>query len=296
MLERLYYRGVPLKKFLTDLYNEIAEDDVSNGAAAIAFYLMLAVFPAAMFLLTILPYLPIQHLKEAVFDFLGQALPANAAQLFIDVVEKLTSQRRGGLLSFGLVFAIWSASSGMYAIMQQLNTTYDVKEGRPFWKARGTALLLTLVYAVMIIGAFALIVLGGVIQTWVASLIGWSQPLLIFFATFRWVIIIALLLFALACIYYFGPDVEQKFRFITPGSIMAVIFLVCVSLIFRTYVTNFADYDATYGSIGAVIVLMLSLYIAGWVILLGSELNALLEHYSRSGKDKGEKEERPEPE
>jgi membrane protein len=296
MLERLYCRGVPLKKFFKDLYNEIVEDDISNGAAAIAFYLMLALFPAAMFLLTILPYLPIQHLKEAVFDFLGQALPTSAAQLFIDVVERITSQRRGGLLSFGLVFAIWSASSGMYAVMQQLNTTYDVKEGRPFWKARGTALLLTLVYAVMIIGAFALIVLGGVIQAWVASLIGWSKPLLIFFATFRWVIIIALLLFALACIYYFGPDVKQKFRFVTPGSVLAVLVLVGSSMLFRLYVTNFADYDATYGSIGAVIVMMLWLYIAGFMILLGSEVNALIEHYSASGKEKGEKEERPEPE
>jgi membrane protein len=291
-----FFRRVPLKKFVKDLLNEIAEDDISNGAAAIAFYLMLAVFPAAMFLLTLLPYLPIAHLKEAVFEFLGQALPADAARLFIDIVEKVTSQQRGGLLSFGLIFAIWSASSGMYAVMQQLNTTYDVKEGRPFWKARGTSILLTLVYVVMVIGAFGLIVLGGVIQAWLASLVGWSEPLLIFFATFRWVIIALLLLLALACIYYFGPDVEQKFRFITPGSVAGVLVLVGVSLIFRLYVTNFADYDATYGSIGAVIVLMLWLYIAGWVILLGSEVNALIEHYSQSGKKKGEKEERPEPE
>jgi membrane protein len=281
---------ISLKKFVNDLYKEIMEDNVFDGAAAIAFYLMLAIFPAAIFLIALLPYLPIAHLKEAVYDFLMQVMPENASQLFIGIIENVTSQQKGGILSFGLVFALWSASSGMGSIMQQLNVTYDVTDSRSYIKFRATAIFLTLISVVLIISAFSLIVLGGVMQGWLISLLGRSEAILIFFVIFRWVIIVLLLLLALACIYYFGPDVEQEFKFVTPGSVIGVIVLIGISLLFRFYITNFSDYDATYGSIGAVIVLILWLYIAGLVILLGSEVNALIEHYSSSGKKKGEKE------
>jgi len=281
---------ISLKKFLNDLYKEINEDNVFDGAAAIAFYLMLAIFPAAIFLLALLPYLPIAHLKEAVYDFLMQVMPENASQLFIGIIETITSQQKGGILSFGLAFALWSASSGMASIMQQLNVTYDVTDSRSYIKFRATAIFLTLISVVLIISAFSLIVLGSVLQSWLISLLGPSEAILIFFVVFRWVIIVLLLLLALACIYYFGPDVEQEFKFVTPGSVIGVLVLVGISLLFRFYITHFSDYDATYGSIGAVIVLILWLYLAGLVILLGSEVNALIEHYSRSGKKKGEKE------
>jgi len=283
------------KKFVTDLYSEIEDDNVFNGAAALAYYWMLAIFPLTIFLLSLLPFLPIPNLKDAIMDLLGQALPREAATLFTDVVSEVTSNTSGGLLSFGLLFTLWSASSGLYAIMQQLNITYDVKEGRSFWRVRGVALLLTVMFLVMIVGAFALVVFGGVVQDWLASFMGQSSLLLGFFAALRWIIIIGLILMGFAIIYYFGPDVEQKFQFITPGSIIGSALLIAASVGFSFYVSNFSDYTATYGSIGAVIILLLWLYLAGLVILLGSEVNALLEHYNPAGKNKGEKTE-PEPE
>lgn len=284
---------VPWRRFLKDLYNEVNDDNIFNGAAALAYYLMLAIFPAAIFLLTLLPYLPIPNLSDAVMDLLRQSLPGEAANLFTEVVQAVTTERRTGLLSFGILLTLWSASSGLYATMQQLNITYDVKEGRPFWKARGTAILLLALFVVLIVGAFALIVGGGFIQDWIASYSGRSQALLLLFATFRWVVITLLLLFGLAVIYYFGPDVEQRFRFITPGSVVGVALLILTSLAFRSYVSGFGDYDATYGSLGAVIVLLLWLYLAGLAILTGSEINALFEHYRPEGKSKGEKKEPP---
>jgi len=278
-------------KFFKDLYAEIEDDNVFNGAAALAYYWMLAVFPALIFLLSLLPFLPVRNLEDAIMDFLGQAMPQQAAALFGDVLAETTSNTSGGLLSFGLLFTLWSASAGLYAIMQQLNITYDVKEGRSFWKVRGTALLLTLGFLILIIGAFALIIFGGVVQDWMAAFVGRNPVLLTFFATFRWIVIVCLLLLGFAMIYYFGPDVEQKFKFVTPGSILGAILLVAASLAFSFYVSNFSDYAATYGSLGAVIILLLWLYLAGFVILLGSEVNALLEHYSPEGKEKGEKQE-----
>lgn len=281
--------GVPAKKFLTDLKKEISEDNVSNGAAALAYYLMLSIFPAMIALLTLLPYLPIDNLQGAILDFMKQAMPGEAAQMFTGVVQQVTSERKGGLLSFGLLAALWAASSGMFAVMQQLNITYDVKEGRGFLKSRGISLLLTVIFGALIVGAFALVVFGGQIQGWMENSLGFGGVVRALFAVLRWGIIAGAMLLAFACTYYFGPDVKQEFKWVSPGSIAGVVLLAAASLGFGFYVSNFGKYSATYGSIGAVIVLMLWLYITGLVVLLGSEVNALVEHYSAHGKSKGEK-------
>ncbi len=284
-------KGVSWTKFAKDLYSEIADHNVFNGAAALAFYLMLSIFPTAIFMLGLLPYLPIPNLEKAVMDLIGQVLPQESATLFTGVINEVTSQRHGGLISFGLLFLLWSSSAGLYAIMQQLNITYEVKEGRPIWKVRGIALMLVALFAFLVVGGFSLIVFGGIIQTWIGNHLGWSEPLLLFFAGFRWVVILAFLLLAFATIFYFGPDVEQKFKFISPGSVLGVVLLILASLGFRFYVAHFSNYSATYGSIGAVIVLQLWLYITGLVILIGSEVNVLVEQYHPEGKEKGQKEE-----
>ncbi len=279
------------KQFLAELWNEIDEDNVFTGAAALSFYLLLAIFPATIFLLSLLPYLPVANLEQAIMDLLHQVLPEQAAGLFEGTVTDITSQKKGGgVLTFGFLLTLWSASSGLYAVMQQLNITYDVKEGRPFWKSRGIAVLLTLLFFILVIGAFALVVFGGVIQDRIGNVIGTSDLLLTVFATLRWVIIGFFLLLGFAVIYYYGPDVEQEFRFISPGSVVGAVLLVLASLGFRYYVSNFGNYGATYGSLGAVIILLMWLYMAGVVILIGSEINAVIEHYHPEGKSKGEKE------
>jgi membrane protein len=279
------------KQFLLDLNQEIGDDNVFNGAAALGYYLTLAIFPAMILLMTIIPYLPIDRVDEAIMDMLGQALPAEAYDMVAGVVSEVTANRRGGLLSFSLLGTLWAASTGMFAIMQQLNITYDVKEARSFIRARATALVLSLLFGLLVIGAFSLIVLGGVIEDWMGTQLGFSDWLITVFAIFRWLVIVFAMLLGFAMIYRYAPNVEQKFAFITPGSVLGVIMLIVVSLGFAIYTRNFADYSATYGSIGAVIILMLWLYIAGLVILIGSEINALLEHYSSKGKRKGEKKE-----
>jgi membrane protein len=281
--------GVSAKQSLRDLYREISDDNVFNGAAALAFYLTLAIFPAMILIMTVIPYMPIAEVDQAIMDLLGQALPPDAYDLVAKVVRDVTSDRRGGLLSFSLLATLWAASTGMYAIMQQLNITYGVKEARSLVRGRAVALALSVLFGVLVIGAFSLVVLGGVIEEWLGNRLGFSDTLVTFFAVFRWVVIVLALLLGFALIYYYGPNVQQEFRFITPGSVFGASLLIIASLAFSFYTSNFADYDATYGSIGAVIVLMLWLYIAGLVILVGSEINALLERYSGKGKRKGEK-------
>lgn len=289
------FHGISTRQFLRDLYKEISEDNVFNGAAALGYYLTLAIFPAMILLMTIIPYLPIDQVDAAIMDALGKALPAEAYDMVAKVVEEVTGSRRGGLLSFGLLGTVWAASTGMYAIMQQLNITYDVTEARSFVRSRAVALLLSLLFAVLVIGAFSLVVIGGSAEAWLREQFGFGGALLVLFSVLRWVVIVLALLLGFAMIYYIGPTVEQKFRFITPGSVLGVTLLIIASLGFAVYVSNFADYNATYGSIGAVIILMLWLYIAGLVILIGSEINALLEHYSPEGKRKGELQEGERP-
>jgi cation diffusion facilitator family transporter len=265
------------REFARQLYTEVKDDQVSNGAAALAFYTTLAVFPAAIFGLSLLAYLPIPHLQQAIFELLYQLLPSTTADLFSGTVEDIVSERNTGLLSFGLLFAVWSASTGVYAVMQQLNVVYGVREGRSFLRLRVIALLLMLLYLALLVVTFTLVIFGGVLQDWIAKQLGWSDGLLLFFASFRWVVIAFALLCAMALIYRLGPSVTRPFRLLRPGNLVATAGFLVASLGFKLYVGNFANYDKMYGGLGAVIVLLLWLFIIGWVILIGGEINDLLD-------------------
>ncbi|MFP4349142.1 MAG: YihY/virulence factor BrkB family protein [Thermodesulfobacteriota bacterium] len=284
-------KDITFKDFTRDIRSEIQDDNVYNGAAALAYFWMLAVFPAAIFLLTLLPYLHVPNMEGIIMDLLHRILPEQSAYLFTGMVETVTSEKRHGLFSFGIIFTIWSTMAGIYAIMQQLNITYHVKEARSFLKVRSTALLLSLAVLFLVVTAFALMVFGGAIQKAMITVVGTSMSLHLFFTLFRWVVIVCSLLMGFAILYYFGPDVEQRFQFITPGSVLGVFVLILTSLGFRFYLSLFPGLSATYGSIGAVIILMLWLYIMGLAILVGSEINVLLEHYHPEGKNIGEKKE-----
>lgn len=275
----------PWKNLGRELKSHIKEDNVFNGAAALAYYLTLAIFPGLIFLLSLLPYLPIPHLHEAIMDLLHQALPREAAGLLSETVESIVTERQGGLLSFGFLGTLWAASAGMYAVMQQLNITYGVKEGRPFLKARAMSVGLTALFGALVIGAFALIVLGGYLESFLGGTLGWSGALVSLFAALRWAIILASMLLGFALVYYLAPNVDQKFKWVSPGSVLGTATLVAASLALQVYVQNFGSYDATYGGLGAVIVLMLWLYVAGLVLLLGSEVNVVFEaHVSSDGR------------
>jgi membrane protein len=277
------------KKGIMRLYDEMSKDNVFYTAGGVAYFLLFAIFPAMVFFLSLLPYLPIPNLHQAVMDLFYQVLPQEAASEFEGVIAEVTTQQRAGLLSFGAIATLWAASSGVYASMQFLNGTYGVPEGRPYWKTRGMAILLTLMFAVLVIGAFGLIIFGGVLQDWLVSNFGLGGVLLVLFAIFRWLVIFSLLLLGFALMYYFGPDVDQKFKFITPGSVVGVVILAVATVGFRIYIENFGDYSATYGSLGAVMILMLWLYIVGLVLLIGSEINAIVEDTAPEGKNVGQR-------
>jgi len=270
------------KRFIVELNNNLRQDNVVHGAAALAFYLTLAIFPALTLMMTIIPYLPVSDVGQTMMDTFSRALPQEAYSLVSGVVDDVTEDRRGGLLSFSILFTVWATSTGMYAVMRQLNVTYHAGENRSFLRARLTALALSLVFGILIISAFTLIVLGGIAEDWLGNYVGFDSVLVLLFTAFRWLTIVLVLLLGFAIIYCYGPNVEHKFSFITPGSVVGVTLFILASVAFAWYAGNFANYSAIYGSIGAVVSLMLWLFISGLVLLLGSEINMLLQ----DGKDK----------
>lgn len=251
------------------LFLELADSKVENGAAALAFHAMLALFPAAIFGLSILPYLPIPNLQRAIFDLLGDLLPRNAAQLFNDTVQRLLSQKHTGLLSFGLLFAIWSASSGLVAMMEELDVVHRARRTRGVLRARGKALVLLLCLFALIVTTCTVVIFAGMLQ----DRIGSTDLLLTAFAALRWVVIAFALLVATAALYRVGPTRSHPFRLWSAGSVFATAGQLLASFAMKFYVARFADYDALYGSLGAVIVLLLWMFVFGWVFLLGAVID-----------------------
>jgi membrane protein len=266
----------PALKMVQRLVSELVDSRLENGAAALAFYAMLAVFPAAIFGLSLLPYLPIPDLQQAIFDLLSDLLPRQAAALFKDTVQRILSQRHTGLLSFGLLFAIWSATSGLVAVMEQLDVVHRADRSRGALRARGRAFLLLFPLFALIIATFGLVIFGGAMQDWLAQHLGSSSLLLSVFAAFRWLVITLAIISATAVMYWVGPTEKQRFRLFSPGTIFATLGQMLASFGLRFYVERFGDYDAVYGSLGAVIVLLLWLFVFGWVFLVGAEIDQFL--------------------
>jgi membrane protein len=230
-------------------------------------------------ILTLLPYLGIPNLEQTIISALYRSLPDQAAELFTSTVTNVVSERRGGLLSFAILGTIWAASSGLQVVMEQIHATYDGQDKRPYWKRRGIAILLVFAVGLLVVGAFGLVLVGDLIHDRLTLIMGPEALFLWLFPALRWGTIWLLMLSALSLFYYYGPDIRQRYRLITPGAVLATFLFIAASLGFRTYVTHFGSYEATYGSLGAVIVLLIWLYVGGLVVLIGAEVNGLLEGY-----------------
>ena len=280
--------GLPLGKVLIRTVKEFIDDEMSTYASALAYQMLFSLFPFILFLIALIGFL---HLPDF-FSWLRLqselVLPPQALEQVNPVIDQL-QQSKGGLLSVGIVIALWTASAGVRLMMSAMNAAYDVAEGRPIWKRLPLSIFYTIGLAGMLLAAAALMVLGPQVMSWLAGQVGLEAFVVTLWTILRWPVIVLLMMVAVAVMYYVMPDVEQKFRFITPGSVLAVVVWIAASLGFAFYVKTFADYNAMYGSIGAIIVLLLYFYISAAVLLLGAEMNAVIEHMSAEGKDPGEK-------
>jgi membrane protein len=257
---------------------EFQRDDALGLAAQLAFYLILALFPFLLVLVSLMGTFSSPELAGEVLGYFREVTPDQVYGIVESYLSDIIAGNRPapGLFSVGLVLTLWSASGAFAALIAALNKAYDVEETRPFWKVRGIALLMTLGLSVMIIIGVLLLVAGPPIGRGIADLFGLGEVFTLIWNVVQWPVALSLMVFTVALLYYFAPDAEQPFRWITPGGLIGVLLWVLASVIFRFYVSNFGSYDATYGSIGAVIVLLLYLYISSLTILFGAELNATL--------------------
>jgi membrane protein len=269
-----------IRKAIKDYF----DDDMPTYASAIAFQALFSLFPFILFLTALLGYLQL----DSFFDWLqGVALsmvPAEAAGAITEVISGL-QERKGELLSFGVLRALWVASAGVRVTMKAMNAAYDVREGRPAWKLYPLSIIYTVGMAALIVVSAGLLILGPHAMGWLARQVGLHEIFVAAWTWLRWPAAFATLTLAVAVIFHVAPNVKRRFRLITPGVLLAVTGWIAASIAFKFYVNNFADYNAMYGSIGAIIVLLLYFFISAAVLLFGAEVNAAVENVSRRGKE-----------
>jgi membrane protein len=282
--------GGSLTNFLRDLRSllsfqalkatvrEFQRDDALGLAAQLAYFLILALFPFILVLVSLMGTFGSEELASEVLGYFRQVMPEQAYEIIKTFTANIISGRAEApeLLSFGILFTIWAASGAFAALINALNRAYDVQETRPFWKVRGLAILMTLGLSVLILVGVLLLVLGPQIGEIIANLFGLGELFELVWNIVRWPVALFFMVFTVALLYYLAPDANQPFRWITPGGLIGVILWVLASVAFNFYVSNFGSYNKTYGSIGAVIVLLLYLYISSLTILFGATLNATL--------------------
>lgn len=270
-----YFRApIPWTTLARRTVAETIDDGCAGLAAQLAFYFLLAVFPALLFLVALLSYVPVDTALESTLRQWNAVLPGDVVRLIRDQVRQVAAGDGGGLLTFGIAGAIWSSSSAMTAIIDALNRAYDIEEWRPWWRRRLIAAALTIALAVFAVVAFALVVGGADLAAWLADRGGFGIAFETAWALLQWPVALLLVVLAVDLTYYFAPNAETKWVWITPGSLLATGLWLAVSVGFRMYVQNFGNYTAVYGAIGGVIVLMLWLYLSGFALLIGAELNS----------------------
>jgi len=269
--------------------SEVMADNCFGLAAELAYYFFLALFPALIFLVAIISFVPIEHLLDTITSALARVAPAEVLTIIQNQVLQVAHGQDGGLLTLGMLGTIWSTSSGLEAIIGTLNQAYDIQEARSWWKVKATALGLTLVLACFVIVATVLVLSGPALAEHVAAWFHLGREFEWAWAVVKWPVIFGLVSAGVAIVYYYAPDARQEWIWITPGSVLATVLWLLISMGFRIYLKSFGSFNATYGAIGGIIIVLLWFYLSGLALLIGAELNAEIEHASPYGKDPGEK-------
>ena len=278
--------GLTLTELGRRLWDESQKDELLGRAAQLSYYALLALFPALIFLTALMGLFSVQSFMPELMSYLRNVLPADALSMVQRFLTQVAEGSGANILSLGALGALWASSSGVTAIMDALNVVFGVKEDRrPFWRVRLMAIVLTTGLAGFVIMSLALVLYGPTIGRWIADLMGFDVVFTWIWNVLQWPIIATLMLIVVAAIYHICPDRQHKrWRWVTPGSVFAVLMWLLVSLGFKAYVDNFGDYNKVYGSIAGVIVLMLWFYWSGMVLLLGGEINAEIEKAAAEGK------------
>ncbi|MGE7921041.1 YihY/virulence factor BrkB family protein [Viridibacillus sp. NPDC093762] len=263
------------KGFLMEFIQRIKNDDISGFSAQLAYFFLLSFFPLLIFLVTLLPFLNID--PDQIYLFLNAILPDQVYSLIIGTISEILENRNGGLLSIGIIGTIWSASKGVDALIKSLNRSYDKNETRPYIIARFVSVIFTFLLVGLIIVALLLSVFGRQIGVILFSYFGLEVDFLMVWNSIRSIIPPLLIFTVLTTMYWIVPNKKLYLRSVLLGSAAATVAWIVLSYGFSYYVSNFANYSATYGSIGGIIILMLWLYFTGMILMASGQINAIMQ-------------------
>jgi membrane protein len=277
------FRPLPLYTVVVFFILEIQKTSLANRAAALAYNFMLALFPAIIFLFTLIAYIPIKGFQKNLLDLFALIMPSNAYAAFHDTIFDIIARPHGKLLSVGFLTALYFATNGVSNLMQAFNKSSLILETRTWLKRRFIALLLTIVISISLLIAIVIMTAGQAviyyIKDWLHSNAEFWFWLI---ALSRWLIIIVIFFTSICILYRYGPSNKQKWKFINPGSVLATSLAILTSIGFTYYTNNFSSYNTVYGAIGTLIVVMIYLYLNSMILLIGFELNASVDLSKRT--------------
>jgi membrane protein len=271
--ERRWYRI-----FWGALVDAFMHDGCLGMSAQLAYYFFFSLFPALLFLLAMASYFPVVELVDQIVDRLGRFAPPDVIAIVTDQIRKISRGEQGGLLTLGVLAAIWTSSTAMTAVIDTVNRAYDIEDRRAWWQVRLLGIALTVGASLFILVSFALVIAGPELARHVADWVRLGKAFEWAWLILQWPIIFGLVSLGLALVYYFAPNADQQWVWLTPGAVFATLLWIGTSVGFRWYVTRMGTYTETYGAIGAVMVLLLWFYLSGLAVLLGAELNAEIDH------------------
>jgi membrane protein len=277
-----------VKRFFTlveDLYCRIQDDEVPALGAQLTYYLILSFFPFVIFLITLSAYTPLSQ-KDVLADLVS-VMPTAVGPLVGDLFKEIIQKRSSALLSIGMIAAIWTASSGMMAMIRALNKAYDVSEHRPYWKVKGISIIFTLCLSIVICLSFVLLVFGQMIGSYAFGVLEIPNTFQSLWVPLKNILTLVIMCTIFALLYYTAPNRIIRFYDVLPGALFTTVGWVVISLSFSYYVNHFNSYTTTYGSLGGIIILLVWLYLSSVLILLGGEINASITD-SKEGKEKTE--------
>jgi membrane protein len=278
--------GLSLRELGVRTYKAMDQHGTLNQAAVVAFYAMLSLVPMLGLVLA-LALGARTGVAEQIDKQCQRLMPDEAYHVVKVQIGKIQSGNSVGLLSLSILLLLWSASSMFVAVMDTTNAAYGVRDERPWWKRRLIAIVLTIAETILLIGASLSIALWPEVANWLLL----SGPAMMLYTTVQWLVVVIALLTGFALAYYFGSRVEQEWEWITPGSVLGVLVLIAASVGFRLYVVHFgSSYSETYGTLAGVVLMMLWLYLAALALLMGAEVNCVIEHAAPHGKAPGQKE------
>ena len=268
------FYNLSLYDILFFFYKGVKQGAITTRASSLAFNFFLAFFPSIIVLFTLIPYIPIVDLQETLMELISTILPPNTNEIAFSTIYDIINNPRSGLLSIGFILTIFFATNGVNSLIEAFNSSYHINESRSIVKQRLLSLGITFLLSCILMITILLIMFSKTVVNYLITTEIIENKSIEYILFGKWMVIIIMLFVGISIIYHFGPTIKKKFQLFTPGSIISTCLIIVTSSFFNYYISNFAEYNKVYGSIGTLIIILLWMYINSIILLIGFELNA----------------------